>query len=86
MLLFVQLASNTIIGAKDVSINYISVEIVAEDTLWDIATEFVNKTYYETDDYIQEIITINGLKSETIYPGQRLTLPIVEENYYMASD
>ena len=81
ILLFIQLSSNTVIGSKDITVNYLSVEVYIDDTLWDLATEFIDTNYYNIEEYIEEIISINGLKSETIYPGQRLTLPVVEEKF-----
>ncbi len=85
VLVFIQLSSNTVIGSKDVTVKYLSVEVYAEDTLWDLASEFINTDYYNTDDYIEEIISINGLQSETIYAGQRLTMPVIEENFLSVS-
>lgn len=86
VLLFIQLSSNTIIGSKDITVDYLSVEVYADDTLWDLAEEFIDTNYYNTEAYIEEIITINGLKTETIYPGQRLLMPVVEENFLTASN
>lgn len=85
VLLFIQLSSNTVIGSKDITVNYLSVEVYVDDTLWDLATEFIDINYYTTQDYIEEIISINGLHSETIYPGQRLTIPVIEENFVTAN-
>lgn len=77
IILFV-LSGNTVFGSKDIEVSYLSVEVYAEDTLWDIANEFIDNEYYELDEYIEFIIEVNGLKSETIYPGQRLTVPVIE--------
>jgi len=85
VILFIQLSSNTVIGSKDITVNYLSVEVYVDDTLWDLATEFIDTNYYNIEEYIEEIISINGLKSETIYPGQRLTLPVIEEKFSTAS-
>lgn len=81
IILFIQLSSNTVIGSKDISMKYVSVEVLAQDTLWDIGTEFINENYFDIHDYIEEIISINGLTSETIYVGQRITVPIVVEHF-----
>lgn len=44
--------------------------VVLGDTLWGIAQKYLGKgTRYK------EIMTANGLKNETIYPGQRLKIP-----------
>jgi len=86
VLLFIQLSSNTVIGSKDISVNYLSVEVYADDTLWDLAIEFIDTNYYSTEEYIEEIISVNDLKSETIYPGQRLIIPVIEENFLTVSN
>lgn len=84
MMIFLQLSSQTVIGSKDIDIEYLSVEVLTDDTLWDLAVEFIDYEYFTIEEYIEEVISINGLRSETIYPGQRLTLPVVQEEYKTA--
>ena len=81
ILLFIQLASNTVIGSKDISVKYLSVEVYANDTLWDLSKEFMNTDYNTIETCIEKIIKVNGLKSETIYTGQRLIIPVIEETF-----
>lgn len=77
VLFFFQLSSNTIIGSKDFDLKYISVEVEENDTLWDLAKEFINYDYYEMDEYIDTVMRINGMSTDKILPGQRLNLPLI---------
>jgi len=75
--LFIKLSSTLILGAKDITKDYYSIEIEPEDTIWNIAMNYYNDDYRTFEHYVEEIIEINGLSSETVYPGQVLTIPIV---------
>ena len=86
IILFSQLSSNTIIGSKDIEVSYISVKVLEGDTLWDLGNEFVDQDYYTLEEYIHKIISINGLKSEIIYPGQRLTMPVIKEQFVTVTE
>ncbi len=76
ILFFFQLSSNSVIGSKDYEVKYISVQVKENDTLWDLAKEFINYDYYDIDEYIDTVILINGMSSDKILPGQRLNLPL----------
>ena len=51
---------------------YKSIEIQAGDSLWSIAEEYMSDHFESTQDYIDEIIVLNNLTSETIHSGQHL--------------
>lgn len=81
VLLLSELSGNTVLGSKDYEVNYVTVLISENDTLWDLSLEFNNTNHYSNTEFIQEIISINGLSSEKIYAGERLTIPIITDNY-----
>lgn len=80
ILLMSELTSTTVHGSKDIQVNYVSVLVHENDTLWNLSQEFINTNYYTTKEFIQEIIDINGLNSEKIYIGQRVTIPVIVDN------
>lgn len=51
---------------------YESVLIRNNETLWSIASEFAPEAGLTTADYIQELKSINGLKSDKIIAGTHL--------------
>lgn len=63
------------------SIQYLSVPIVAEDTLSGIASEYYSDEFGSMDQYISKIKEYNSLTSDAIYAGNHLIIPI-----YAASD
>ncbi len=55
---------------------YRSVVVEAGDSLWHYAKEYGNKEYYGNyQDYIDEVIQMNGLSDDNITAGQHLILP-----------
>ena len=54
---------------------YKSIELKAGDTLWDIAQDYADENCDSTNDYIRELMSVNGLESEDIHEGQYLTIP-----------
>lgn len=54
---------------------YKSIQLEAGDTLWAIANEYRGDHYDSIYDYIDEVIEMNGLKSDEIHAGQYLTIP-----------
>jgi len=55
---------------------YANIEIESGDTLWEIAEEYMDDTYYANrTDYMNEIMTVNGMVSDQLISGQKLIIP-----------
>jgi len=52
---------------------YTSIEIKNQDTLWDLAKEY-NNGRESQDDYINNLMSINNLNSDTIIKGEKLII------------
>ena len=57
-------------------IQYLSVPIVAEDTLSDIAFQYYSDEFGSMDEYISRIKQYNSLTSDAIYAGNYLIVPV----------
>lgn len=57
-------------------IRYLSVPIVAKDTLSDIALEYYSDEFGSMDQYISRIKEYNSLTSDAIYAGNYLIIPV----------
>lgn len=55
--------------------DYISYEVMAGDTIWDIANE-VNQSGMDTRKVVYAICHINNIQPEAIQPGMVLTVPV----------
>lgn len=53
---------------------YKSITIEQGDSLWSIAEEYHTDAYEDIQDYIDELIQLNGLTSKTIHEGQHLVV------------
>ena len=53
---------------------YKSITIEQGDSLWSIAQEYSTDAYEDTQEYIDELIQLNGLTSKTIHEGQHLVV------------
>ncbi|MGN0341548.1 MAG: LysM peptidoglycan-binding domain-containing protein [Roseburia sp.] len=53
---------------------YTSIQVQPGDTLWSIAREYAIASEISQQDYIDEIVTMNHLQSETIHTGDYLTI------------
>jgi cell division protein YceG involved in septum cleavage len=51
---------------------YKSIMIESGDSLWSIAEEYKSEQYESTKDYVDELVVLNNLSSETIHAGQYL--------------
>lgn len=57
-------------------ITYISVPIVAKDTLSGIAAEYYSAEFGSMDNYVAKIKEYNSLSSDEIYAGNHLIVPV----------
>lgn len=57
--------------------SYISIKITSNNTLWNIADEYMNRDYYDYNTYVNEVISINNLNNTTIYAGEQIIIPII---------
>lgn len=51
-----------------------SIEIAEGDTLWSIADEYASEQYGSVKDYINELKSMNDLKSDTIHAGEHIVI------------
>lgn len=59
------------------NISYISVSITANDTLWSIADKYYSDEFGTVKDYVEEIKRCNSLKSDNIYAGRHIIVPVI---------
>ena len=64
----------------DKKLSYICVTINKNDSLWSIAKKYEDRYEGSFDDFITEIKRCNGLKSNTIYAGRQIVIPVVIYN------
>ncbi len=60
---------------------YTSITVSSGDSLWTIAAEHMGNHYDSAVEYIEEVMNMNGLSSETIYAGQHLVIPYYSADY-----
>ncbi len=53
---------------------YTSIQIRQGDSLWDLAEQYRQGSGYSSQEYIDEIKHMNGLKSENLHSGEYLTV------------
>lgn len=58
-----------------ISVKYETYVVQSGDTLWDIADTHMDGSYDNHQDYIDEVMRANGLKSCHIYDGQLIIIP-----------
>ncbi len=81
---FSVIISNANEDTSDVSYKYFtSLEIEQGDSLWSIAQEYIDYSQYDgIQDYIDEVIAINHLKSDSIRAGQCIIIPYFSNIYH----
>lgn len=86
-LMFNIIVNSNFVKAEDNSANtdgcnkcYKSIVLEYGDTLWGIATEYKGIYYESTQDYIDEVMSINHLTTDKIHAGQYLAVPYYESN------
>lgn len=57
---------------------YKTITIEAGDTLWSIAKEYKSGDYKSTQDYVDELISMNNLHSDQITSGEKLVIAYFE--------
>lgn len=60
---------------------YTSIQIKAGDSLWSIAEEYMSEHYESTKAYVDELVVLNDLKSETIHEGQHLLVAYYDKEF-----
>ena len=58
--------------------SYKSMRLEPGDSLWGIAFEHIGYRYASAQDYIDEVMEINGLTSDRIHADRYLTIPYYE--------
>ncbi|MFG6392579.1 MAG: LysM peptidoglycan-binding domain-containing protein [Lachnospiraceae bacterium] len=58
-------------------ISYISVLVIPDDTLWDIAGRYYSAGFGTLKDYVKEIKRCNSLESDNIYAGRHIIVPVI---------
>lgn len=76
---FIAILGSTVASAKENTKEernkyYKSIEVKQGDTLWSIAEEYITSEYESTDEYIDELIKMNGLENDTIHTGSNLVV------------
>ena len=60
-----------------------SFEIGRDDTLWSIAKEHIDYSYYDDiNEYIAEVVSINHLNDDTIKYGQSIIIPYFSNEFH----
>ncbi len=60
---------------------YKSIVIEEGDSLWSIASEYCDKHYTDTQAYIDELVSMNQLKSNKIHAGQHLVIAYYDNQF-----
>ena len=60
---------------------YTSIQIQEGDSLWSIAEEYMSEHYESTKAYVEELVVLNDLSSETIHAGQHLMVAYYEAEF-----
>lgn len=60
---------------------YKVVKVDLNETLWDIAEDYMTAEYSSSDDYIAEVREINSISGDEIRYGQRLLIPYYSKEW-----
>jgi len=66
---------------KQIHISYDSVLIEPGDTIWSIAEDHLNSEWGTVSDYVYKIMKVNDMKSDIIYAGNYIIVPIYTITY-----
>jgi hypothetical protein len=61
---------------------YTCITVEQGDTLWDIAGRYMTEEYASTQEYIDEVISINNMNTDVIVDGTNLLVPYYEVKEY----
>ena len=75
--------SNAKNDSVDVSYKYYkSITVSNDDTLWSIATEYMDDEHYESiNDYINEVKNMNAMTDDMIQYGEHLIIPYYDSEF-----
>ncbi len=72
-------STNTTHASNNKEKRVISIEVKSGATLWSIANEYADYDMYKDNkEYVEEIKSINNLKSDNINAGSYLIIPVYE--------
>ena len=60
---------------------YTSIQVESGDTLWDIAGRYMSGGSCSREEYVRELMELNGLSGERIVAGQYLTVIYYSSEY-----
>ncbi len=81
---FVKSITSSAVEEMDITYKYFkSYEIEQGDSLWSIAEEYIDYSFYDSkQEYIEEVMQINHLNSDIIVSGQCLVVPYFSCEYH----
>lgn len=78
------LLGTSVASAKDMNTTktkyYTSITIENGDTLWSIAEKYMYDEYDSVEEYVNDLIRINGLNGDTLYAGNNLVIVYCGDN------
>lgn len=54
---------------------YTAVTVRCNDTLWNIAQNYITEEYSSVKEYMKDIMKVNDMKTDAVYYGQKLIVP-----------
>lgn len=78
---FSSLAKDNVSAANQEYKYYTSIEIQEGDSLWSIAEQYKSEHYESTQAYIDELVVLNDLRTETIHEGQHLMVVYYDSEF-----
>lgn len=58
---------------------YTSIQLQHGDSLWSIAGQYMDHTGYTQDEYVRELVRMNGLMTDQIHSGEYLAVMYMAE-------
>ncbi len=78
---FSSLAQDSAAAANQEFKYYTSIQIQDGDSLWSIAEQYKSEHYASTQAYVDELVVLNDLTSETIHAGQHLMVAYYDKEF-----